>query len=109
MKYKYVALTTILSVLAIFCYADNYPRNYSIDILHYGFELKLSDNTDEIVGKASISVLFKTNGVKQIRLDLINKNGKYVQKGMVVESVSYNNTKANFSHTNDALVIQLSG
>lgn len=109
MKYKYVALTTILSVLAIFCRADNYPRNYSIDILHYLFELKLSDNTDEINGKASITVLFKTNDVKQIRLDLINTNGKYLQKGMVVESVSYNNTKASFTHKNDALLIQLSG
>ena len=109
MKYKHVALTTILSVLAIFCRADNYPRNYSIDILHYLFELKLSDNTDEILGKASIAVLFKTNDVKQIRLDLINTNGKYLQKGMVVESVSYNNTKASFSHKNDALIIQLSG
>jgi aminopeptidase N len=69
----------------------------------------LSDNTDEILGKASISVLFKTNDVKQIRLDLINTNGKYLQKGMVVESVSYNNTKASFSHKNDALIIQLSG
>ncbi len=109
MKYKHITLTTILSVLAIFCHADNYPRNYSIDILHYLFELKLSDNTDEIFGKASISVLFKTNDVKQIRLDLINTNGKYLQKGMVVESVSYNNTKASFSHKNDALMIQLSG
>lgn len=109
MKYKYVALTTILSVLAIFCRADNYPRNYSIDILHYLFELKLSDNTDEINGKASITVLFKTNDVKQIRLDLINANEKYLQKGMIVESVSYNNTKANFTHKNDALLIQLSG
>jgi len=108
MKYKYFALTTILSFLVSFCRADNYPRNYSIDILHYLFELKLSDNTDEIMGKASIAVLFKTNDVKQIRLDLINKNGKYLQKGMVVESVSYNNTKADFTHTNDALVIQLS-
>jgi len=86
MKYKYFALTTILSVLAIFCRADNYPRNYSIDVLHYLFELKLSDNNDEIFGKTSISVLFKTNDVKQIRLDLINTNGKYLQKGMVVES-----------------------
>ena len=68
MKYKYVALTTILSVLAIFCRADNYPRNYSIDVLHYLFELKLSDNTDEILGKASIAVLFKTNDVKQSQL-----------------------------------------
>ena len=109
MKYKYFALTTILSVLVIFCRADNYPRNYSIDILHYLFELKLSDNTDEIFGKASIAVLFKTNDVKQIRLDLINTNGKYLQKGMVVESVSYNNTNASFSHKNDALIIQLSG
>lgn len=109
MKYKYVALTTVLSVLAIFCRADNYPRNYSIDILHYLFELKLSDNTDEIMGKASITVLFKTNDVKQIRLDLINANGKYLQKGMIVESVSYNNTNAIFTHKNDALLIQLSG
>ena len=89
------------------CFADNYPRNYAIDIIHYAFELKISDDTDEIFGKATIPVLFKTNDIRQIRLDLINKTAERSGKGMVVESVMYNNVKVEFTHQQDALFIQL--
>ena len=44
-----------LLLLISFCYwetnpalADQYPKNLSIDILHYKFELLLSDDTNEI-------------------------------------------------------------
>ena len=106
---KIVLLTTFIILLAGNCFADDYPRNYSIDIIHYAFELKLSDNTDEISGKTTIQVLFKTNDVKQIRLDLVNKTEQRSGKGMMVESVTYNNIKAEFTHQNDELFIQLGG
>ena len=62
--------------------ADNYPRNYNIDILHYKFELGLSDSTDQINGIASITVLFKKNDLQGFRLDLANKTVARENNGM---------------------------
>jgi len=74
MRYlQYFLLIIVLGTSSI-CHADNYPRNYSLDILHYKFELTLSDGTDEIIGKTSIVVLFNTDNSKQLRFDLINEN-----------------------------------
>tara|TARA_B100001105_G_scaffold66154_1_gene51801 strand:- start:8 stop:265 length:258 start_codon:yes stop_codon:yes gene_type:complete len=53
--------------------ADNYPKNPDIDILHYRFELILSDDEDIIRGSATLYILFKVKGLKKIRLDLVNK------------------------------------
>ncbi len=88
-------------------YADNYPRNYSVDIIHYAFELSLSDQSDEIFGKASITVLFKQTGVKQIRLDLVNKTALRKDKGMSIESITIGNEPVVFTHNNDEVFIQL--
>ncbi len=88
-------------------YADKYPRNYSVDIIHYRFELSLSDNSDEIFGKASITVLFKKNDVKQIRFDLVNRTELRKAKGMVIESITWGNGPVPFTHTNDEVLIQL--
>ena len=88
-------------------YADNYPRNYSVDIIHYAFELSLSDQSDEIFGKALITVLCKQNGVKQIRLDLINKTAQRKDKGMSIESITIGNEPVVFTHNNDEVFIQL--
>ena len=109
MTHKIIVLSAFIILVACNCFADEYPRNYSIDIIHYAFELKLSDNTDEISGKATIQVLFKANDVKQIRLDLVSKTEQRSGKGMVVESVTYNNSKAEFKHQDDELFIQLGG
>jgi aminopeptidase N len=107
MNQRKLFLLPLFILLVHPCFADKYPRNYSIDIIHYAFELKLSDSTDEISGKASILILFKSNDVKQIRLDLINKTDKRSGRGMVVESVSYNNQVLEFTHQNDVLLIKL--
>ncbi len=107
MGYKKFVLVALLSISINYCFADKYPRNYSVDIIHYIFELKLSDNTDEIFGKATIRILFKKADIKQIRLDLINRTELRLRKGMVVESITYNNIKVEFTHQNDELFIQL--
>ena len=107
MKYKILIVTTIFNLFICKSFADDYPRNYSIDIIHYAFELKLSDNTDEILGKATIQILFKTNDSRQVRLDLINQTADRAGKGMVVESVMYNHVKVEFTHQKDVLLIQL--
>ncbi len=109
MMHKIIVIAAFIMQTTGNCFADDYPRNYSIDIIHYAFELKLSDSTDEISGKATIRVLCKTNDTRQIRLDLINKTAQRSGKGMVVESITYNNIKAEFKHQNDELIIQLGG
>jgi aminopeptidase N len=108
MKSKHILLSAILVLFfAQYSYADTYPRNYSIDILHYAFDLQFSDNTDEMLGKASITIQFKKSDVKQVRLDLINASEKWKGKGMSVQSVTYNNQSVSYTHRNDALLIEL--
>jgi aminopeptidase N len=102
-----LVITALFNLTVYNCLADKYPRNYSVDILHYAFELKLSDSTNEIIGRTSVTVLFKASDVKQIRLDLVNKTEQRAGKGMVVESVTYNSVNVDFIHQNDVLLIKL--
>ncbi len=107
MKIKHYFLFIVLLLSARNIFADNYPRNYSIDIIHYSFKLNLFDNTDEIIGSAFISILFKKNDIKQVRLDLINKSEQRQGMGMSVESVTCNNQSIPYTHTRDELIIQV--
>ena len=104
---KSVFFLFILLLATGYSYADTYPRNYNIDILHYAFDLQFSDNTDEINGKASISFVCKKADVKQLRLDLVNIADKWKGKGMTVQEVSYQHQPLSFTHKNDELLIQL--
>ncbi|HEX3933569.1 MAG TPA: M1 family metallopeptidase, partial [Puia sp.] len=88
-------------------FADKYPRDYSIDILHYSFDLTLSDKTDEIVGVASITVLFKKDSAQQLRLDFANSTAERKGKGMFVDSILLNGQELHYSHSKDELLIQL--
>lgn len=107
MRYlQYFLLIIVLGTSSI-CHADNYPRNYSLDILHYKFELTLSDGTDEIIGKTSIVVLFNTDNSKQLRFDLINRSSELKDKGMWVESVFFENSPVSYKHEKNALYINL--
>jgi aminopeptidase N len=87
--------------------ADDYPINKKIDIKHYSFELVLSDLTDEIYGKAKITILFKNQGTQSFRLDLINKSIEKQGKGMLIDSIKIGNLPINFTHQNDELIISL--
>lgn len=107
MGYK-IFLLAALSMLTVYqSFADEYPRNYSIDIIHYAFDLKLFDNTDEISGMASIDILFKGDDIRQVRLDLVNQTAQRSGKGMMVESVTYDNKSLEYKHQGDVLLIQL--
>jgi aminopeptidase N len=87
--------------------ADDYPINKKIDIKHYSFELVLSDLTDEIYGKAKITVQFKNQGTQSFRLDLINKSIEKKGKGMLIDSIKIGDLPINFTHQNDELMISL--
>ena len=100
-------LVLILLQASQSAYADKYPRNYNIDVLHYAFDLVLSDTTDEIKGTASITILFKKDDIKQFRLDLINKTTERKGKGMQIESIKLDGLNVSYTHTNDEVFIQL--
>lgn len=106
---NYLRLTIVLLLLQVSrtAHADKYPRNYDIDVLHYAFDLTLSDTTNEIRGVASINILFKKDNLTQIRLDLINKSAEKNGKGMEIESILLDGQKVNFIHKHDSVLILL--
>lgn len=106
-RLKLVLLLPLLCFQALSTYADNYPKNLNIDILHYTFELKLSDATDEIFGVTTIRVLFKKEGIDKLRLDLVKANEALQGKGMTVESIMQQGKTLAYSHADNVLWISL--
>ncbi|HVS95180.1 MAG TPA: M1 family metallopeptidase [Puia sp.] len=104
---KPVILLLLFLHSARLVFADKYPRDYSIDVQHYSFDLTLSDQTDEIAGVASITVLFKKDSARQLRLDFVNKTAERKGKGMVVDSVLLDGQALHYTHSNDQLLIRL--
>ncbi len=84
---------------------DGYPRNPSVDITHYKFELKISDNNDSLFGKTTISLKIKQS-ISQLTLDFQNvtENGQ----GMLVLGVEGKEGSLTFNHKGEKLVIDLS-
>ncbi|WP_214073590.1 M1 family metallopeptidase [Mucilaginibacter sp. dw_454] len=73
-----------------------------IDVLHYGFSIRLNDADNNIKGKAEILVKFlKTPGIFQI--DLVKK--KVDGKGMTVNRVLENGNAVHFQQDSDAINI----
>jgi aminopeptidase N len=101
-------ILALLLVKSTFSFADNYPKNYAIDVLHYKFELTLSDKSDELIGQTTIDVLFKTDTSRQLRFDLVNRSAQLQGMGMHIETVLFENKPISFKHENNVLLIQLS-
>ena len=107
MRYLQSLLLILLLRISTVSHTDNYPINYSLDILHYKFELTLSDATDEIIGRTSIVVQFNTNDCKKLRFDLINRSAELKDKGMLVESVLFEDNPVSYKHEKNVLWIDL--
>lgn len=88
-------------------FADNYPKNPNIDIIHYSFALALYDTTDRIEGVTNISLKFKKENVTTLRLDLVNQSVALKGKGMVVLSIQEGEKPLKFIHRGDSIVINL--
>ncbi|MEO8501538.1 MAG: hypothetical protein ABI565_11535, partial [Vicinamibacteria bacterium] len=88
-------------------YKDSYPKNPSIDILNYAFELKLSDQSDSISGRATVDARFLTAGQSELRLDLVKPSDALGGKGMTVQEVSMREKPLSFRHERDQIFIQL--
>ena len=78
-----------------------YPININQDILHYNFNISLSDNSSEIKGEATI--LFTLVEQDKLILDLIGLTTE--GKGMVVDSISASGALLQFTHENDRLIV----
>ena len=103
----YLLSTALLLGSPYFSKADTYPINKNIDVKHYVFKLSLSDADNEITGTTLVTLSFKEAGMKNFRLDLINKTTARKDKGMVADAVSINKTAVNYTHENDELIISL--
>lgn len=84
---------------------DDYPRRVGIDVESYRFELTLSDATDEIAGRATVTVRFTKEGVDELPLDLIGVGPE--GRGMEVLGVSAEGVPLSYSHEDDLLTIEL--
>ena len=84
---------------------DDYPRRIGIDVEHYRFELTLSDATDRIEGRATVSVRFTANGVAELPLDLTGPSGDGT--GMTVSAVESRGAPLTYAHDADVLAIDL--
>ncbi len=85
--------------------SDPYPRRVGIDVEHYRFELTLSDESDEIVGRAAVTVRFTADGVAALPLDLVGRTSEGA--GMVVAGVSMDGQAAPFTHVDDLFTVTL--
>ena len=99
--------TALLIFVPLISKADTYPINKNIDIKHYVFKLSLSDADNEITGTTLVTINFKEAGMKNFRLDFINKTSARKDKGMVVDAVSISNAAVDYTHGNDELIISL--
>lgn len=101
----FVALPLLAAVSASATEPDRYPRRIGIDIQNYRFEITLSDQTDEIVGRATVSVSFTSNGVSVLPLDLTNLNNE--GQGMRVSAIYTRAASLSFTHQDNLLTIDL--
>ena len=107
-KYKFSIVFILYLLTAIpNVFADHYPIDKRIDIRNYQFNITVSDKSNEIDATAFITVYFNQSGVKQFRLDLINKTMSGGGKGMVVDAISALDKNISYTHNNNALLINL--
>lgn len=105
-KKKFLLIILLVTGASV-SWADQYPKNPKIDVLHYVFRIKLADHTDEIKCAVSVDVRYLGAGVEQLRLDLVNARPELGNKGMRVTDVSSDGKTLDFTHVNDALLINL--
>ena len=102
-----IACLIVLMTTPIVSTADTYPVNPDIDIVHYRFELDISNPSGQIAARAGIRAKFLDAGIKQLRLDLVNRTDERDGRGMSVSAVSNEGVALDFRHEDDVLWIEL--
>lgn len=96
----------LLLALSIPATGDERLPNPAVDMIHYRFHLTLEDHTDQIRGRAEITVRFLQDSVVAFDLDLVDR-GPEENTGMEVTTVSRDGTELGFLHGDDRLEISL--
>ena len=107
MGHRPTTFLVLLVFLSPSSFADTYPTNPDIDILHYRFELDLSDESGHLAAAALVRAKFLSDGTDQLRLDLINRSDEHDGKGMTVSQVTYQDEALHFQHEEDVLLVSL--
>jgi aminopeptidase N len=101
---KKIFLLSFLLINILFVFPQHQNDISTIDVKHYNFDLQLSDTTDNIIAKATVTVEF-LQPISSFQLDLQNKLAD--GKGMEVAKVIQNNQELFFTHKNNVLNINL--
>lgn len=96
-------VTVILSVTGRLESNDAYQRNTGIDILNYSFRISLSDSSNFVYGKATITVNFK-DAVPYFEFDLRGRGSD--GKGMKIDSVLFSYGQVEWKHETDRIIIR---
>jgi aminopeptidase N len=101
MKKFIVAFSLFLIFLNISA-RDGYPRNKSVDVLHYEFAIAINDSTDRIEGRSLIQIRC-IQAIDSISFDLkgVNSDGK----GMMVTSASFHGHEIKWKQVSDRLIL----
>jgi aminopeptidase N len=97
------ASAALLCLVASLSYADTYPRQPGIDVIHSVFRLTVNDTSDQIVGETTVTFRV-VQRVPELALDLTSAAG---DKGMTVEAVKVEGQPAAFKHAADRLHIPI--
>jgi len=106
MKYslKRAAAVYFMLVMANLLYCnDGYHRNQKIDVLDYLFRISLSDSSNLIYGKATLTVNF-IDTVPSVEFDLQCKADD--GKGMEIDSVFFGHAKVEWKHEGGRIIIK---
>jgi len=109
-----IALVLLLLPRGMAAQTDPYPRDAAVDVIHYLFELEVSDTDDVLRGRTTVTIRFTRAGRTSFALDLIgpapgNGSGQNdaAVTGMTVQEVRNAARALRFTHEADRLVIQL--
>ena len=92
----------VVFVLQSWALTDTYPKNPKIDVLHYVFDITLSDDTDVIQVKEQVELRWAEAGMTELRLDLIHREGAM---GMEVSAVDWGGDPLEYVHEEGVLRI----
>lgn len=104
---NHLILLLILFSNNLYARTDSYPKNPKVDVLNYQFNIKLSDDTDEITCELILDVRYLGEGVDSLRLDLVKASIALENKGMTVSSIQSEGQELAFTHNGEELKIKL--
>lgn len=101
---KPVCLLLVLLLLSIAPRAHGQRRRAEpFDVLHYQFDVRLEDSTNQIKARAEITILYPSAPPAFTNLDLAHRSGNGL--GMAISSLTVDGGPASFSHGSNLIKI----